>query len=429
MIPTTTAIAVLVFLTVLILIIWQPRGLSIGWTATAGAVVALVTGVVSVADVQTVVGIVWDATLTFVALILISLILDAAGVFEWAALHIARTARQSGRRLFFGTLLLGAMVAALFANDGAALILTPIVYQMMRALRTSGETTLAFLMAMGFIADTTSLPFTISNLVNILSADYFRIGFVTYAARMIPVDVVSLLASLAMVWLVFRRSVPRSVGTEDLPDPASAIRDRTLFRWTWPVLGLLLAGYAASEFLRLPVSLFAGGAALFFTILAALSPRVEVRRLIPEAPWKIVVFSIGMYLVVFGLRNVGLTAVVTGWLTAASAHGPLVATLSTGALSACMSAVMNNMPTVMVNALAIHGVPGAAHHLAMPLANVVGSDLGPKMTPIGSLATLLWLHTLGKKGVHIGWGYYMRVGLILTLPVLAVTLLALAAIA
>jgi len=426
--PTATAIAVLVFVAVLILIIWQPRGLSIGWTATAGAIAVLATGVVSVADVRTVIGIVWDATLTFVALILISLILDAAGVFEWAALHIARAARGSGRRLFFGTLLLGAMVAALFANDGAALILTPIVYQMMRALRSSGETMLAFVMAMGFIADTTSLPFTISNLVNILSADYFHIGFVSYAVRMIPVDVVSLLASLGMVWLVFRRAIPPSIGTGDLPDPSSAIRDRTLFVWMWPVLGLLLAGYAASEFLHLPVSLFAGGAAVLFTLFAAMSPNVQVRRLIPEAPWKVVVFSIGMYLVVFGLRNVGLTAIVTGWIASAVGHGRLAGTLATGALSAGMSAVMNNMPTVMVNALAIHGVHATSQGLALPLANVVGSDLGPKMTPIGSLATLLWLHTLGKKGVHIGWGYYMRMGLVLTLPVLAATLLALAAI-
>jgi len=167
-------IAVSIFLLTITLVIWQPRGLGVGWSAVFGAVLALLCNVVHLADIPVVWQIIWNATGTFVALIIISLLLDEAGFFAWAALHVARWGRGRGRRLFAFMVLLGALVSALFANDGAALILTPIVISMLLALRFSPATTLAFVMGAGFIADTASLPLVVSNLVNIVSADFSR---------------------------------------------------------------------------------------------------------------------------------------------------------------------------------------------------------------------------------------------------------------
>jgi arsenical pump membrane protein len=416
-------LAIALFVAVLALVIWQPRGLSIGWPAALGGGLAVALGVVSPADVGEVVRIVWDATLTFVAVILISLVLDALGFFEWAALHMVRTAQGRGRRLFVLSLLLGALVAALFANDGAALILTPIVYEQVKALRMDAKAILAFVMAGGFIADSTSLPLVVSNLVNIVSADYFHIGFAAYAARMLPVDAVALVASIAALYLFYRRDLPDAVAADPPKDPASAIRDARLFRLSWVVLALLLTGYFLSQFLHVPVSLVAGAAAVLFLAAAAGSPAVRVGELVRDAPWRIVVFSIGMYVVVFGLRDAGLVRALGDSLRWAAAHGREAGILYTGYLAAFLSSVMNNMPTVMVDALAITASHAAGPtRTALALANVIGSDLGPKITPIGSLATLLWLHVLERRGVRISWGYYLRVGLVLTLPVLFVTL-------
>lgn len=427
-------LALAIFLATLVLVVWQPRGLGIGWSAMGGAALALLTGVIGWGDVPVVWRIVWDATFTFVGLIVISLLLDEAGFFQWAALHVARWGGGRGRRLFPLVVLLGGVIAAFFANDGAALLLTPIVVAILLRLEFSPAATLAFVVATGFVADTTSLPLVISNLVNIVSANYFAIPFDRYAAVMVPVDLVALLATLAVLWAFYGRQVPSSYPLAQLEAPASAIRDPVVFRAAFPLLGVLLAAYFVLAPLGVPVAFVTGAAALVLLALAGRWFRggrgavVPVGKVLRGAPWQIVVFSLGMYLVVYGLRNAGLTGHLASALVWLAGHGLWAAAIGTGFGAALLSSVMNNMPGVLVGALSIdqaRAIPAATREL-MVYANVIGCDLGPKFTPIGSLATLLWLHVLARKGITITWGQYMRVGLAITPPVLLIVLAALA---
>ena len=410
-----------IFFITLVFIIWQPRGLQIGTTAVIGAVMALLFGVVNFDDVITVTDIVWDATLSFIGIIILSMILDQIGFFEWAALKMARLSRGNGNLMFIYILLLGALVAALFANDGAALILTPILLAKMKHLNMKPLPVFAFLMAGGFIGDSASNPLVISNLTNIVTAGYFEIGFWEYAKNMFLPNLLSIIASIAVLWIYFRKDIPQYIDISNLPAPESGIKNMTMFRLSWFFLALLMIGYFIGDYYDLPISVFALGGALVFLAIANHHKATKPWMTIKTAPWQVVWFSIGLYIVVFGLKNAGLTTYLSEIIDTLQGNGNAIAVIGTGFLAALLSSVMNNMPTIMIMDIAI----AEAGHNALAYANIIGCNLGPKMTPIGSLATLLWLHVLAQKGVKISWGEYMKVGLVITPPVLLVALIGL----
>ena len=417
-------LASLLFLLTLFFVIWQPKGLQIGTTAVIGAIIALLIGVVNFQDVLTVIDIVWDATLAFIGIILLSMVLDEIGFFEWAAIKMAKLSGGSGNKMFVYILLLGALVAAFFANDGAALILTPILLAKMKYLKMKPLAIFAFLMAGGFIGDAASNPLVISNLTNIVTAGYFDIGFVEYMKHMFLPNLLSIVASIVILWIYFRKDIPLTVDVTELPEASSVIKNHTMFKLSWWFLSFLMLGYFIGDHYHLPISVFALGGALLFLAIANHYKATKPLMTIKAAPWQVVWFSIGLYVVVYGLKNAGLTDIIASWIAALQTQGHAVAIIGTGFLSGFISSVMNNMPTIMIMDIAIDKV-GYAGNEALVYANILGSNLGPKMTPIGSLATLLWLHVLAQKGVKISWGEYMKVGLIITPPVLFIALLGL----
>ena len=415
-------IASAIFIITLIFVIWQPRDLQIGTTAVIGAIVALVLGVVSLNDVLVVTDIVWDATLSFIGIIILSMVLDEIGFFEWCALKMAKFSNGNGMKMFVYSILLGAFVSALFANDGAALILTPILLAKMKILKLNMKTIIAFLLAGGFISDSASLPLVFSNLTNIVTANYFDIGFSEYISNMFIPYLVSVFASIVFLWLFLGKDIPKTVDISLLKEPKSAIKNQSMFVISWVFLAVLLVGYFVGDMYDLPVAVFALGGGVIFLIIATWFKTVEPVKIIKEAPWQVVWFSIGLYIVVYGLKNAGLTDYLALILQDLSQRGDTLAIVGTGFIAAFLSAIMNNMPTVMIMDIALQDIPNQA----LAYANIIGCNLGPKMTPFGSLATLLWLHVLAKKGVNISFAQYSKFGLLITPPVLLIVLLSLA---
>src|SRR5699024_11890311 len=181
------------------------------------------------------------------------------------------------------------------------------------------------------------------------------------------VTLVSLAAALAVRWLAFGRRIPKYYSCAEVDPPRSAIEDWLVFRAAFPLLAILLVAYFVTAPFGIPVSFVTCAAALLLMAIAGRWWRggsgavVSVKSVLHNAPWQIVLFSIGMYLVVYGLGQAGLTAYGAQTLNWLGQQGNVIATVGTGFLSAIVASVMNNMPSTLIGALAIDSaqVPAA----------------------------------------------------------------------
>lgn len=402
----------------LALIILRPRGLDVAWFAGGGALLALALGLLSLGALGAIVRDTWDAAATLIALFVLSESLDANGFFTWAALRLARVAGGSGARLYCLALLLTAVTTALVANDGAALMLTPIFARLLTKIYPERRLQLPTLFAVGFLADAMSALFTPSNLTNIIIADATRLSFARTALWMALPMLAAFVVAGAAFGLRFRRELVKPYNVAALDTPASAIRDWALFRVGWVALGGLVVGYIIGGELGLPISLIAGTVAL---VMLALTQARGVRAAVDSlrhAPWSVLIYAIGMFVVITAAYDARTLTFLTAPLTRlASAPSGGVGALAAGSLLGLLAAAVNNLPAALIGVLALRGTEHI-HRIAI-YAMMLGVDIGPKLTPFGSLATLLWLGILERNGIHISWRHFIRENWWVTLLTLA----------
>jgi len=335
-----------------------------------------------------------------------SALADQAGVFEVMTHQIARWARGNALRLYLAVFLLGALITAFLSNDATALILTPIVYALVTRLRLSP---LPFLFACTFIADTASFLLPVSNPINVLVINVFGGGLGTFLRFLILPSLFCIGLNIALfVWL-FRRDLRQCYNLADLPpaEPASP----AFLRFASGVLVLVAVAYVFAAAFQLPLSAVALGGSGLLALGPVRYHCFDWRKLRHEISWSLLIFISGMFLLVKSIENLGLTAAFGKALLHLAGNSPLSATMLTAAGTALGSNLINNVPMTLIMISAQNAIQTTGRHAALIYAIILGADLGPNLTTVGSLATMLWLLALRRKGVDISTLEYFKLGI------------------
>lgn len=416
------AATLLIFTVSLSLVLLRPRRVPEWLPASVGGALMLALRLVTLGQAARIWAETWRTLLFLLALLLFSLLAELGGLFEWAATYAARHAGGSGRRLFFNVFALGAISTILLSLDTTAILLTPIVLAFVRRLRLPP---LPFMLACCFIANTGSLLLPVSNLTNLLVVGALHIGFDDYAAHMLLPAVAAILINFgAFLWL-WRREIPRRVDTSELGEPADAILHGPFFRLSLCTLGAMVVGYFVAEQAGVEI-VWVGVAAAAVLLIVALRWRlIRPAEAARDVSWGLFPFVLGMFILVQGIENLGLLGEAGRALAAVGHRGP--ATILTIAFGAAAGAnVLNNLPMTLLGLSVLgHAGPGGPAPALGGYCLLIGANIGPNLTIVGSLATMLWLSVLRRKGLDVSPWEFTRAGLVTTPAMLLAASLAL----
>ncbi len=363
--------------------------------AIGGATVLLLLGLISPADAFLTLVRDWNTFLFFLGMMALSALADAAGLFDWLAAQAARLAGKSAARLFLNVFLLGTLISMVLSNDATALILTPIVYVLVTKLRLP---VLPYLFACTFIADTASFLLPVSNPINVIIISRFPLDLWTFVRLLFLPSLVVIALNIGLFFLLYRTQLKGSFDIERLPSADQAIKHRPYFRYTCCVLAVVAFAYVMASAVQLPLSLVALSGAVLLLIGAIGWKQITLRQTAKRISWSIFGFIAGMFIVVRAIEDTGLTARFGNWLAALGTN------------------LINNVPMAVVMISALGGIrhAGPALQHGFVAATIFGCDLGPNLTTVGSLATVLWLLILRQRDVDVSGLDYFKVGVVVT---------------
>jgi arsenical pump membrane protein len=429
-------VTIFAFFITMLLVFWRPRNLNEAYAATIGAILVLLCGSVSIADLIDISDKVSGAAITIMATIVMAIVLESFGFFNWAAIQLVRRAKGSGIKLFWYTNLLSFLMTLFFNNDGSILITTPILLLLLNHLKLKRKEKIPYLISAALVATASSAPIGVSNIVNLIALEIIEMDLYLHSAMMFVPGTLGLLFLVLLLYIVFRKNLPDKITVDDnidqlLTNPQSSsekmiIKKNStmilLFLFIFVVrISLFLASY-----LNVPVALVAVIGSLVLLIWRWYVLKISPVDMLKKTPWHILIFAYCMYVIIFGLHNIGLTQILIGLIQPLVSESLFHASLTMGVLLSILSNLFNNHPALMIGTIALTEMGLDPIMLkTIYLANIIGSDIGSLLLPIGTLAILIWMHILKKGNTPISWLQYIKVTIIVIPPTLIFTLVCL----
>ncbi|WP_139993263.1 ArsB/NhaD family transporter [Paenibacillus paridis] len=410
------------FLLTISFIFWRPH-VNEAIPASIGAALVFLSGSVSFADLGKITETIGGAAVTIIATIVMAIVLESFGFFYWAAELLTRTARGSGIRLFWLTNLFCFLMTLFVNNDGSILITTPILLLLLKNMRLKNHQKIPYLLSGALIATASSAPIGVSNIVNLIALKIVHMDLYMHTAMMFVPATLGLVLLALLLFAIFYRTLPKKLppmagwsltpGSHPLKQEIpQERRNRFMFNILIFVFCVRISLFVASYFhFSVAATAVIGSALLLGWRWFHL--KISPADMLKKTPWYILIFAFSMYVIIYGLNNIGLTEWLIGLLKPIISGSLLHASLLMGGLLSVLSNLFNNHPALMVGTLTLMntGLDPLTLKIAY-LASVIGSDIGSLLLPIGTLATLMWMHIVRKGGVQISWGQYVKVTII-----------------
>jgi len=424
-------IAVSVFILTMSIIFWRPRGINEAWPATVGAVLILISGIVTRGDIVDIISKIGGASITIISTIVMAITLESFGFFHWTASRLVSLARGSGYRLYWYIQLLCFLMTLLFNNDGSILITTPILIILLKNLRIKPRQQIPYLLSGALIATASSAPIGVSNIVNLIALKIVNMTLYTQTAMMFVPAMLGLLIMSLLMFLLVKNKIPKklpilfSENEESIvaPDfhplkigsqPPELKKKRTNFMFKIILFVLLIRCllFVASYF-SIPIEFVAVLGSLVLLMFRWYHLGTNPIDLVKKTPWHILVFAFSMYVIIYGLHNVGLTSLLVSAFKPIVGGGLFQASLVMGGLVSILSNIFNNHPALMIGTIALTEMELDTLTLqTIYLANIIGSDIGALLLPIGTLASLIWMHILRQNRIKVTWKDYLKITII-----------------
>lgn len=433
---------IIIFSLTIIFMLWRPFGINETIPTTIGAAITLLIGIVPLTDILAIFNIVSGASLTIISTIMMSIVLESIGFFKWIAINIVSRSRGSGLKLFLYIMVLCFLMTMFFNNDGSILITTPIIIHVVALLKLKPHQKFPYLISGALIATAASAPIAVSNISNLIALKIVGLSLNSYIEMMFVPSMIGIFTLGLLLYLYFRRDLPKKVLNTSLkldktssaflyshPLDQSAWHkniDWWMFKVSLFIVVLTRICFFVLSSYGIPLEWIGLTGAFVLILIRWYRNGIGMKDIILKTPWHILLFAFNMYVLVYGLKNVGINDFLILYLQDYIHRDPLYASFIMGTLLTVMSNLFNNLPAVMIGTIAITemGLETTLLQIAY-LANVIGSDIGALLTPVGTLATLIWFHILKSHSIKVTWAQYLKVTLIVIPFSLLISILAL----